>query len=99
MKLVDDITKRWEEIVNDVDKEHIPIECVKKIVFKLEGSKQKTINLSVLRRQGLDSEEIQSVVERYIHENEDIVNMDFVLDIEAVASILQPETDKLLKDI
>ena len=100
MKLADYILQQWESIVNDVDKEHIPIDCVKKIVFRLDGStKQKTINLVTLRKQGLNEEEIQYVIERYIQDNDNIINMEFVLDIQAVASLLQPETDKLLKGI
>lgn len=97
---VDDWLKSWEEIINQVDKEHIPIECVKKIVFQIQGGKRKTINLQRLKTQGLIMDDIQVVVDRYVQENsESITNMEFVLDIQAVAEILQPETDKLLKDI
>jgi len=100
MQLSDDWLTQWEIIVNDVEKEHIPLECVKKIVFKLVNSKQKTINLRVLKKQGLDVEDIQNVVQRYIDATQDLItNMEFVLDIEAVAQLLQPETDHLLKNL
>jgi hypothetical protein len=100
MQLTEDFLKRWEEIVNQVDKEHIPIECVKKIIIRIEGGKQKTINLRRLKDQGLQSDEIHDVVDRYVQNNSDnITNMEFVLDIQAVAELLQPETDKLLQGI
>lgn len=100
MQRGEDFIKKWEAIINDVDLDHIPLECVKKMVFKLAGKKQKTINFKLLKKQGLDIDDIQVVVERFIHENQDeIVNMDFVLDVEAVADILQPETDNLLKNL
>ena len=100
MQRGEDFLKRWEDIINDVDLDHIPLECVKKMVFKLSGKKQKTINFKLLKKQGLDIDDIQVVVERFLHENQDeIVNMDFVLDVEAVADILQPETDNLLKNL
>ena len=98
MQFDSDFLFKWEQIVNDVEKEHIPIECVKKVVFRNNENKQKTINLKTLKKQNLNIEEVCSVVERYIQENEDtIVSIEFVIDIEAVAEILQPETDELLK--
>jgi hypothetical protein len=98
MQFDSDFLLKWEQIVNDVEKEHIPIECVKKVVFRNNENKQKTINLKTLKKQNLNIEEVCSVVERYIQENEDtIVSIEFVIDIEAVAEILQPETDELLK--
>ena len=100
MSLDSNLLKRWEQIVNDVDKEHVPLECVKKVVFRHIDNRQKTINFKTLKRQNLNIEEISSVVERYIEENESvIVSMEFVLDVEAVAEILQPETDKLLNGL
>lgn len=100
MSLDSNLLKRWEQIVNDVDKEHVPLECVKKVVFRHIDNRQKTINFKSLKRQNLNVDEISSVVERYIEENESvIVSMEFILDVEAVAEILQPETDKLLNGL
>lgn len=98
MQLVDDWIKKWENIVEQVEKEHIPIECVKKVVFRMTTGTRKTINLRKLKDQGLQTEEISLVVDRYVRDNSDnIANMEFILDVEAVAEILQPETDKLLQ--
>jgi len=100
MQLTEDFLKRWEEIVDQVDKDHIPIECIKKVVFRITGGRQKTINLQRLKQQGLDMDEVQDVVDTFVQANSDLItNMEFVLDIVAVAELLQPETDKLLKGI
>jgi hypothetical protein len=100
MQLTDDFMAGWERIVNDVDKEHCPIACVAKVIFRTASKSQKTINLRNLRKQGLDEDSINQVVETYIQSNEDdIVSMEFVLDVKAVAELIQPETDKLLKGI
>jgi hypothetical protein len=97
MQPTEDWLKRWEEIIDSVDKDHVPIECVKKVIFRMEGGRQKTINLQRLKQQGLEINEISVIVDRFLHENADIVtNMEFILDIQAVAIMLQPETDKLL---
>jgi len=98
MLLDHDFVAQWEQIVSDVDKDHCPISCVKKVIFRIQGKKQKTINLRQLRRQGIDDDSIEAAVTSYITENEDdIMSMELVLDVEAVAGIVQPETDKLLK--
>lgn len=100
MQLTDEFLSRWEDIVDQVDKDHVPIDCVKKIVFRMQDRKQKTVNLKRLRNQGLDLDMIEAVVENFIRENEEAIStMEFVLDIQAVAEILQPETDKLLSNL
>jgi len=100
MQLDHDFLQRWEQIVNDVDKEHCPISCVKKVVFRTADRRQKTINLKTLRKQGLDDDSIETAVSKFISDHEqEILSMELVLDVEAVAGIIQPETDKLLKDL
>jgi len=97
MLLNHDFLAGWEDIVNGVDKDHCPITCVKKVVFRTRQG-QKTINLRNLRRQGIDDDSIEQAVSSFIEDNERIIkSMELVLDVEAVAEIVQPETDKLLK--
>ena len=97
MLLNNDFLAGWEDIVNGVDKDHCPITCVKKVVFRTRQG-QKTINLRNLRRQGIDDDSIEQAVSSFIEDNEKIIkSMELVLDVEAVAEIVQPETDKLLK--
>jgi hypothetical protein len=96
---VDDIEK-WEDVVSSVDKEHIPIDCVKKVILKLVGNRQKTINLETLRRNGLDVEDIEGVVARAMADRgRTIINVDFVIDVKTVAQHIQPYTDKILGNL
>jgi len=96
----DDFLERWEHIIDEVNKTDIPLECIKKVVVKLYGKKQRTINLDLLRRQGLDIEEIETVMSRTLADLvEQVRDVDFILDVGAIAKIVQPETDKLLKDL
>lgn len=100
MLLDHDFLKQWEQIVHDVEKDHLPIECVKKIVFRIANKRQKTINLSTLRKQSVDDDAINTAIENFIRENEEeILSMELIVDVQAVADIIQPETDELLKNI
>jgi hypothetical protein len=69
-------------------------------VIKLKGGRQKTINLHTLKKQGLELEEMESMLTRTFNEmDHEIHDVDFVVDVEAVADLVQPETDKLLDKI
>ena len=92
-----DFISQWELILADVNKTDVPLECIKKVVIKLVGGKQKTINVHTLLKQGLDLEEVETMLTRYFGENDhQIRDVDFVIDVSAVANLVQPETDKLL---
>ena len=100
MPFSDEFFQQWEHIIEEVNKTEVPLECIKKVVIRLGDRKQKTINLSTLRKQGLDLEELETVLTRTLTELSDTVrDIDFVVDVQAVAKLVQPETDKLLKDI
>jgi hypothetical protein len=100
MQLNLDYLDQWEHILADVVKTDVPLECIKKVVVKLIGGKQKTINVHTLLKQGLALEEVESMLTRYFTENDNhIRDVDFVVDVHAVANLVQPETDKLLGKI
>ena len=93
----DDFLTRWEHILADVNKTDVPLECIKKVVIKLDSGRQKTINVHTLLKQGLDLPEVEQMLTRYFSENDHLIrDVDFVVDVTAVANLVQPETDKLL---
>lgn len=93
----DEFLTHWERIVAEVNKTDVPLECIKKVVIKLAGGRQKTINVHTLLKQGLELEEVESMLTRFFNENNDqIRDVDFVVDVTSVANLVQPETDKLL---
>ena len=97
MQLNNDFLDQWEHILADVVKTDVPLECIKKVVIKLQGGKQKTINIHTLQKQGMELEEVESMLTRFFSENDhQIRDVDFVVDINSVANLVQPETDKLL---
>ena len=100
MQLSDDILDQWELIVKEVNKTDVPLECIKKVVIKLVGGRQRTLNMHTLLKQGLALEEIEALITRTLNELDPEINdVDFVVDIRSVAALVQPETDKILKTI
>jgi hypothetical protein len=89
--------EKWEHILNDVDKNRIPVQFIKKLIIKLQGKKQQTINIQKFLSQGLDPEQVEDAVGRKLEELDDlIVSVEFILNVESIAETVQPETDRLL---
>jgi hypothetical protein len=88
---------KWEHILEDVEKNKIPVEFIKKLVIKLQGKKQQTINIQKFLSQGLNPDDIEEAVSRKLDELDDmIVSVEFVLNVQSIADTVQPETDRLL---
>lgn len=91
--------RQWEHIIDDVDKQKIPIEFISKLVIKLQGKRQQTINIKRFLKQGLAPDQIEEAVSRKLAEYDDfITSVEFVLNIESIAETVQPETDRLLRN-
>jgi len=91
---------KWSHILDNVDKRAIPIEFIKKILIKLEGRKQHTINIERMIKQGLETHEIEDAVSsKLIQLDDQVVSIEFGLNVENIAEVVQPETDKLLSKL
>jgi hypothetical protein len=100
MSFSDEFLAKWEHIINEVNKTEVPLECIKKVVIKLGGRKQRTINLHTLRKQGLEFDEIEIVLTRTLNDlGNEVRDLDFVVDARSVAEIVQPATDSILKGL
>lgn len=88
---------KWEHILVGVEKTEVPARFIKKIVVKMVGKKQHTINIQNLLKQGLDPLEVEEVVSRKLNELDHLItSIEFTLNVESIADTVQPETDKLL---
>jgi septum formation inhibitor MinC len=92
--------EKWEHILEDVEKNKVPVQFIKKLIIKLQGKKQQTINIQKFLSQGLDPEQIEEAVSRKLNElDEFITSVEFVLDVQTIADTVQPETDRLLNKL
>lgn len=88
---------QWNGIISTVDKTDIPLECISKVILKLENNRKKSVNVERLRKQGLDYDEIEKIFKKVIADLTPIIkDIEFILDVQAVADMVQPQTDKLL---
>ena len=92
--------RKWEHILEDVEKSKVPVQFIKKIIVRMVGKKQHTINIQALLKQGLEPEEVEEVVSRKLNELDPLItSFEFVLNVESIADTVQPQTDKLLNKL
>lgn len=92
--------QKWERLIEGVEKEKIPVEFIKKLVLKLVGKKQKTINVERMLDQGLGPEQVEEVISRKLMELDDaVIGIEFILNVQTIADTVQPETNKLLSNL
>ena len=92
--------QKWEKLLDGVEKQTIPVEFLKKLIVKLHGKRQRTINIERLLKQGLESDQIEEFLSRKLTEFDDeMMGIEFILNVKNIADTVQPETDKLLNKL
>ena len=80
--------------------EKVPVDFIKKIILRLEGKRQKTINIERLLDQGVEPDEIEDAISRQLMKLDDeVVGIEFILNVKSIADAVQPETDNLLRGL
>jgi hypothetical protein len=99
-KLKLDLKKRWQDIVRDVDKKELPVNVLQQIVVKLIDGTDLHIDIKQLIEDGQDPNDIEELLDAKFYDlDQYIENVDFFIDIDKVVNVVQPETDKALKDL
>lgn len=101
MQFSDESKQKWEQIIQDITVTSMPpLECIKKLTLKLQGKRQRTINLASLKKQGHSIQEIEALLNSTLKQLDHcITDVEFTVDTAAVAAMVQPETDKLLEKL
>lgn len=99
-KLHLNIRKKWEGIVKGVDKKEVPVDILDTIKVSLIDGTSISINVKQLITEGVDSEDIEQMLnDKFDQLDEYIKTVDFHVDINRVVDTIQPETDKVLKNL
>ena len=99
-RLSDEFLAKWEDLVDGVEKTDVPVECIKRLVIKLKDGKRRYLNIATLRKKGYDPLELEAVLNDKLAEYDGMIeNIDFFVDVEAVAEQVQRETDNILGNL
>lgn len=90
----------WSVILKEIDKEHIPINLLLSMTVNLIDGTQVKIDIRELLNQGNDPDDLEDKIQSRIKTLDAIIkDIDFFIDVEAVADAVQPLTDEILKDL
>jgi hypothetical protein len=58
------------------------------------------LNFQSLKRQGLSIEEVETLLNRQLEEmGDEVIDLEFIVDVNAVAELVQPETNRILNNL
>ena len=99
-KITLNISKRWKDIVEDVDKKEVPIQVLEKLNVNLKDGTIVVVDIKKLLAEGVDHEELEAHVTSRLEELDMYIeNVDFFVDLNMVEKTVQPETDRLLNKL
>lgn len=90
-----DSNEYWEEILESVDMDFLPIEYVSFVIVKFSDGRVWEIDLG---KQAKESEDVEETLEKFFEEFEDTIeNVDFRLNIDKLKKDISRRTRKFLK--
>lgn len=91
---------QWQSIIRDVDKDNVPIRLLQSLTVNLIDGTQISINVLDLIKDGNDPDTLEVALNRKLDElDQYIKDIDFFINLDAVADTVQPITDQILKDL
>lgn len=92
--------EKWSKILKEVEKLEVPITLLESISVILIDGTVITVNIKELIEEGMDPDEIEQLLNNKLSELDHIIkDVDFFVNIDDVASMVQPITDSFLKDL
>lgn len=91
---------QWEKLLKEVNKEQIPISVLYYITVNLKDGTSVDINIAEMLDEGADPEFIERLINDKLDALDAIIkDVDFHVNINSVAKVIQPITDELLKNL
>lgn len=95
-----DARERWKSILKSVTKDEVPVALIKSVTVNLMDGTQVEIDVLELLDQGYDTDEIESMLNSRLKKLDEIIkDVDFFINVDSVASTVQPVTDDILKNL
>ena len=90
--------ERWEHLLSDIDMEEVPLNFVKEIIIRFDHNKENvSFNIKKMRQDQVPVKEIEKSLQTFLNSNdEDVISVDFQLDVEEVASTVSKKVTKIL---
>jgi len=92
--------QHWETILRSVTKEEVPVEMLDYLTVNLIDGTKVNVNIKQLIAEGRKPKDIESEINDRLSSLDAMVeDVDFFICIDSVANVVQPVTDKILKNL
>tara|TARA_B100000809_G_C14921174_1_gene453411 strand:+ start:402 stop:725 length:324 start_codon:yes stop_codon:yes gene_type:complete len=100
VRLTELFVDKWKSIINDVDITDIPVEYIDHLVVHTEDDSEYIVSIIDLLKQGIQASELEMTLENKMEEFEDeIISVDYILNIDKISTDIQLTTDETLKNL
>ena len=91
---------KWETIIEGVDITNIPVEYIDHLVVHTKKQHEIVISVLEILEEGIPPEDLEIALEDKMEEFEDdIVSVDYILNVKKISIDIQSTTDKALKNL
>jgi len=98
--LTEEFLNKWETIIEGVDITNIPVEYIDHLVVHTLGDQEIIVSVIELLQQGIPPKDLEIELEDKMQEFEDeIVSVDYILNIAKISTDIQSTTDNTLKNL
>ena len=96
------VTKKeqWEKLLKEVKKEQVPSNVRAYISVNLKDATSVDVKIAEMIAEGEDPAIIESMINEKLEALDDVItDVDFHISVDSVAKVIQPFTDKILKNL
>lgn len=91
---------QWRAILEEVEKDEVPVEVMERVAVNLIDGTTVDINIRQLLADGNSPDRIQQELQEKLTKLDAYIqDVDFHINIDAVERTIQPVTDKILKNL
>jgi hypothetical protein len=92
--------EKWERLLKEISKEEVPIHVLRYITVNLKDGTSIDVNISQMLEEGADPAVVERIINTKLAALDNVIaNVDFHINVNSVAKVIQPFTDNLLKDL
>lgn len=92
------VKERWRQIVKSVAKNEAPIAMLNCVIVNLIDGTAVEVDIQELLKSGIDADDVKDMLNARLERMDHLIkDVDFMIDINKVATTVQPVTDDILK--
>jgi hypothetical protein len=92
--------EQWEKLLKEVETDHVPIAVIRYLTIHLSDGTEVDVDVDEMLASGMDPDYIEKLINSRLTELDHIIeNVDFHINPDSVAKLVQPLTNQLLKNL